>query len=379
MRPEPVAPHLPTWLPQSVARYVAHTEQGVSIRELARRDGCHASTVLRQIRKLEAMRDDPLVDAALKTFRQKSHANGNGAPLSEYEDDLPEEPVVLAEGMRVLRRLCETGAVLAVASDMETAVVMRDETTRTAVVARQVAQAMALKGWITCVQAGRVSRYVISAQGRTYFGKMVAAAENQAQERAQGFADSQAVFGTAVVVGARGKLAAQGASETTRFVASESPLTILARRRDREGNRFLSEDLVHAGERLREDYELAQMGAGLEAWWRYLKAPHAKAYVAVGDGKCGAEPARARVVAALEALGEGLTDVALRCCCQLEGLEAAEKHLGWSARSGKVVLRIALMHLRDHYHAEAGALATTSVKSKRPASGGPFRILASQI
>lgn len=354
MQPEQVAPHFPTWLPQSVARYVAHTEQGISIRELARRDGCHPSTVMRQIRKLEAMRDDPLVDAALKTFRQKSHANGNGAPLLENARDLPDECVVQEEGLRVLRRLIETGAVLAVASDMETAVVMRDETTRTASLTRQVAQAMALKEWITCVQAGRVSRYVISAQGRSHLSKMVALAENQAQERAQGFAETQSVFGASSVAEAKGNLTAHGLAETARFVVSESPLTILARRRDRDGNRFLSEDLVHAGERLREDYELAQMGAGLEAWWRYLKAPHERLYEAGATQDCGAEPARARIVAALEILGEGLTDVALRCCCQLEGLEAAEKHLGWSARSGKVVLRIALMHLRDHYHAEAG-------------------------
>ncbi|KAJ8347498.1 hypothetical protein AAFF_G00191940 [Aldrovandia affinis] len=59
MQPEQVPLKLPTWLPQSVARYVAHTEHGLSIRELARRDGCHASTVSRQIHKLEAMRDDP--------------------------------------------------------------------------------------------------------------------------------------------------------------------------------------------------------------------------------------------------------------------------------------------------------------------------------
>lgn len=354
MQPEQVAPNLPTWLPQSVARYVAHTEQGLSIRELARRDGCHASTVLRQIRKLEAMRDDPLVDAALKTFRQTVNSRGEGAPLLECGDDLPDEHVVQDEGLRVLRRLCETGAVLAVASDMDTAVVMRDETTRTATVARQVAQAMVLKGWITCVQAGRVSRYVVSAQGRAYLSKMVAALENQAQDRAQGFAEQQTAFGRGSEVVAKDGVSAHGLATQGRFLASESPLNILARRRDRDGNHFLSDDLVHAGERLREDYELAQMGAGQDAWWRYLKAPHVETYVVQVVGDCGAEPARQRVVAALDVLGEGLTDVVLLCCCQLEGLEAAEKHLGWSARSGKVVLRIALIHLRDHYIAEAG-------------------------
>lgn len=354
MQPEHVVPKLPSWLPQSVARYVAHTEQGLSIRELARRDGCHASTVSRQIHKLEAMRDDPLVDAALKTFRQKSQAKGTGAPLLESADGLPDESVVQEEGLRVLRRLVETGAVLAVASDMDTAVVMRDETTRTASLTRQVAQAMALKGWITCVQTGRVSRYVISAQGRGQLSKMVAAAENQAQERAQGFSETQTAFGRSSGAEGEGQLAAHGSTLQGRFMASESPLSTLARRKDRDGQRFLSEDLVHAGERLREDYELAQMGADLAAWRRYLKAPHEQVYGGESEETCGAEPARARVVAALEALGDGLTDVALRCCCQLEGLEAAEKHLGWSARSGKVVLRIALMHLREHYLAEAG-------------------------
>jgi len=41
--------------------------------------------------------------------------------------------------------------------------------------------------------------------------------------------------------------------------------------------------------------------------------------------------------------------VVLRCCCSREGRETAEKRLGWSARSGKVVLKIALQRLAQHY------------------------------
>jgi len=44
-----------------------------------------------------------------------------------------------------------------------------------------------------------------------------------------------------------------------------------------------------------------------------------------------------------------LEDIALKVCCYLNGLEKAEKRLGWSARSGKVVLRIALQRLANHY------------------------------
>ena len=42
----------------------------------------------------------------------------------------------------------------------------------------------------------------------------------------------------------------------------------------------------------------------------------------------------------------------------MEGLERAEKKMGWSARSGKIVLRIALQRLKRHYEGlgEAGSL-----------------------
>ena len=57
---------LPTWVPKPAQVYLAHTEAGMPIRALARMVGCHASTILRQIRKVETRRDDPLVDAALR-------------------------------------------------------------------------------------------------------------------------------------------------------------------------------------------------------------------------------------------------------------------------------------------------------------------------
>jgi hypothetical protein len=60
------------------------------------------------------------------------------------------------------------------------------------------------------------------------------------------------------------------------------------------------------------------------------------------------------VAEALRDLGPGLGDVALRVCCFLEGIETTERRLGWAARSGKIVLRIALQRLKRHYEERAG-------------------------
>ena len=73
-----------------------------------------------------------------------------------------------------------------------------------------------------------------------------------------------------------------------------------------------------------------------------------------------AVPGKFRCIAARDQiadLGPGLGDMVLRCCGFLEGLEAAEKRMGWSARSGKIVLRIALQRLKRHYDETCGGKA----------------------
>ena len=65
---------VPGWVPPAARRYIAHTEHGLAIRQLARAAGCHASTVLRQIRNLESRRDDLLVDEALRRLGDGAHA-----------------------------------------------------------------------------------------------------------------------------------------------------------------------------------------------------------------------------------------------------------------------------------------------------------------
>lgn len=352
---------LPNWVPEAARVYLAHTEQGHSIHELARQAGCHASTVLRQVRRIETRRDDPLIDAAL---RQLGHCrSAKGAMTSEKDSDVmtafcdipstPDEKTLAREARRVLRRLCESGAVLAVAAEMDKSVVVRDTgeggSTRTAVVDSAIAQAMALKEWIACEAPGRISRYRITSAGRAALNKLMAEQES----RVRGFAEAQAGFDT-------GREAEEALDEIDRdprarkgrFMLVESPLTALARRRDKEGTPCLSDALVSAGERMREDFELAQMGPRTTQNWDQFLTAGAQSQ-GRGEGNMGSSAARARLEAALRDLGPGLGDVALRCCCYLEGLETAEKQLGWSARSGKVVLRIALQRLRRHYEEQS--------------------------
>lgn len=354
---------LPAWLPDYARLYLRHVEEGVPIRQLARAEGCHASTILRRVRRVEQRRDDPLVDEVL-TRLGRSDLAASVAPPREDDPQMiaplqttgpdaglpPDIEMLSREGRRVLRRLAEPGALLIIAADMDKAVVLRG-TVRTAVVERAVAQGFALSAWITVKHTGRVTSYELSASGRAALKRLLEA-EAAAEGRDPGdgarnpHADQHRDWGERAVNEGQGRVS------RLRMNLAESPLGVLARRRDSDGRPFLSPELVVAGERLREDFELAQMGPRVaQNWERFMTGGARGQYrPELGHGgPGGSERARDRVAAALSDLGPGLGDMVLRCCCFLEGLEAAEKRMGWSARSGKIVLRIALMRLKRHY------------------------------
>ncbi|OYX45501.1 MAG: helix-turn-helix domain containing protein [Rhodobacterales bacterium 32-67-9] len=367
---------LPAWLPENARLYLRHIEEGLSIRALARSEGCHASTVLRKVRAFENRRDDPLIDDALNRLGRlhlrligtdraqqippkpvtEEGPSPMTAPIRSPHMQIADEATVVREARRILRRLCEIGAMLAVSPEMEKAVVLKG-TVRTAVVDRTVAQAFALKDWIAVQKAGRVTTYEITGAGRAALKRLLA---EDHDARSAGFAEAQTPFGDQHRVWDERTVMEPGsrAPRRMRYNLAESPLAVLARRKEKDGSPFLDSDLVAAGERLREDFELAQMGPRVaQNWDRFLTAGDRGNFAAEGGAGGGSGRARDRVAAALRDLGPGLGDMVLRCCCFLEGLEVAEKRMGWSARSGKIVLRIALQRLKRHYDETYGGKA----------------------
>lgn len=125
---------------------------------------------------------------------------------------------------------------------------------------------------------------------------------------------------------------------------AESPLGWLRARG------LVSERQFAAGERLREDWERAQLAPQITMRWG--AAPSAKGRrgpAAVPDPTEAQIAAKRRFEAAAEAVGGGLGDILWRVVCAGEGMRDAEQALGWPARAGKLVLGIALDRLADHY------------------------------
>lgn len=133
---------------------------------------------------------------------------------------------------------------------------------------------------------------------------------------------------------------------------AESPLGWLRSRKDRNGRKLIEDHQFEAGERLRADYWFAQMSPRVTANWSAL---------APSDGTRRGAPsnpaalrdeviaAKERVMRALNAVGPEVAGVLVDVCCELKGLEEAEKENGWPQRAGKVVLQIALTRLARHY------------------------------
>ncbi|HEX6784510.1 MAG TPA: DUF6456 domain-containing protein [Sphingomicrobium sp.] len=141
----------------------------------------------------------------------------------------------------------------------------------------------------------------------------------------------------------RGRRANRPARSVTVNLA-ESPLGWLLARG------LVTQRQFDAGERLRADWERAQLSPRVTMGWD--SAP-----VARGRGGSASQPdlsgaqidAKRRFESAIASAGPGLADILWRVVCAGEGMRDAETALGWPARAGKLVLTFALDRVAAFY------------------------------
>ena len=130
----------------------------------------------------------------------------------------------------------------------------------------------------------------------------------------------------------------------------ESPLAWLRRRKDANGRPMIDASAFAAGERLRTDYERAQLMPRVTANWTATVADKRRSGEnGIADLTEAALGARRRVEVALASLEPEMANLAVDFCCFLKGLEQIESERQWPARSAKVVLRLTLAALARHY------------------------------
>lgn len=347
------------WLPNEVHTYLQHTEEGESIRSIARRMGVHASTVLRQVRKTEARREDPLVDSLLSRLGGTLQENADGAVSFSF-DDAHEDPMT-PYLTRVLRSLLAANTSLVVGKGVDTAVVLKTMPDADPVAVAKapvgVVELLALLEWIKGDDKGRVARYQITTAGRQALNKLFA----QQETRATGFAETQSAFLAAgSVMGAgsvgAGKTSARTQRRKPRSAGAETPVRVLARKRGKD-KPYIGSDLVMAAERLNRDFALGQFEHSQTSgsWSKWIREGGEAMFQSASDHTSDRKlDAQRRFAAAIKAIGPELAELAVAVCCHEKGMECVEREMSMPARSGKYMLRVALKYLARHYKKQPG-------------------------
>jgi hypothetical protein len=137
---------------------------------------------------------------------------------------------------------------------------------------------------------------------------------------------------------------------------AEDPLLRLHRRKTAAGEAWLDDAGFLAAERFRRDVTQAAMLPSVTSDWSRLEASASRA--TPRDPALASDvvvAARQRVREAYRALGPDMGNFVLDVCGFLAPLQEAEARRSWPARSGKLVLRLALSRLADHYGIEGQA------------------------
>jgi hypothetical protein len=200
-----------------------------------------------------------------------------------------------------------------------------------------------LAGHDLVLHADRGRAIVISEPGRRYLRRASAGAPEE------GFRNQHAQIETGTIVGEMGPA-------KVAINAGESPLDWLRRRKDRDGQPLIDSASYEAGERLRRDLTFGGMMPSVTARWEgggigsgggAIRDPAAATDAMIA--------ARQRVRKALAEVGQDFADLLLDLCGFLKGLETIERERHWPQRSAKVVVRLALRRLAEHYGLETEA------------------------
>ena len=105
-----------------------------------------------------------------------------------------------------------------------------------------------------------------------------------------------------------------------------------------------------AGERLRSDWERAELSPRVTMSWDAAPVARGRGGSAAGPDLNGVQiDAKRRFEQAIQSAGPGLADILWRIVCAGEGMRDAETALGWPARAGKLVLTLALDRVATYY------------------------------
>ena len=105
-----------------------------------------------------------------------------------------------------------------------------------------------------------------------------------------------------------------------------------------------------AGERLRSDWEQSQLSPRVTMSWDAAPLARSRGGSSSRPDPRGSQiDAKRRFDSVVEAAGPGLSDILWRIVCAGEGMRDAESAMGWPARSGRLVLTLALDRVADFY------------------------------
>jgi Domain of unknown function (DUF6456) len=111
---------------------------------------------------------------------------------------------------------------------------------------------------------------------------------------------------------------------------------------------------LQAGEKLRHDFTMAGLAPKMTMKWDDATAQSCtrRAAPLAYDDTPARIDAQRRFDAALAHVGPGLSDICWRVICAGEAIGDAERALTWPARSGRIILTLALDRLVHFYHTE---------------------------